>query len=286
MNALMDKRNKNGRVKGAKPLKWFLWIVVVHFLLAVNMQRSFAQEEFRSLTGQLHLDVGVADRNLDIRVTVRNHSLVVLSVFPFILLRPVTSKVSATVVMVKGTATTSYSISQIIENPVDYTIQIECLNCNTTIPNQYYTSSGNRFGLGDSAYIDPAELPTTLDIEMISHAKIAGSIELDGTVASKRDLFFTVSAVNSANSAIVYQSIEELVLAQGASSLDYQLTGLDRAISPGYRIQLRCTNCFGSSAQLQTSSGVLSGSQNHQAIDFLVTDLPFVPLPSILQLLL
>ena len=282
MSVVCDKYKTNGRslcTLGGK-------LLVLSILLIANIQASFAQEQFRSLSGELNLDVGVAQQDLNLRVTVRNHSFVVISVFPFIALRPIMSEVSDTIFIAKDTSSADYSISQIIEDPVDYTIKIECLACKDIIPTQYYAPSGNSFGLPNSVYIDPADLPAVLNVELISRAQIAGEIELAGNMVSKRDLVFTVSAVNADNPAIVYQSINDLVLAQGESSVAYQLTGLSRTVSPGYRVQLQCTNCFGRSAQKQTSSDVLTGGQNHQAINFLVTDIPFVPLASILQLLL
>ena len=280
MNVVFDKYKTNDRSLSTLGGK----LLLLSVLLIANIQASFAQEQFRSLNGELNLDAGVAQQDLNLRVTVRNHSFVVIPGFTII--RPITSQVSDTVVIAEGASSTSYSISQIIEDPVDYTIQIECLGCKDIIPTQYYAPSGNSFGLPNSVYIDPADLPAVLNVELISRAQIAGEIELAGNMVSKRDLVFTVSAVNADNPAIVYQSINDLVLAQGESSVAYQLTGLSRTVSPGYRVQLQCTNCFGRSAQKQTSSDVLTGGQNHQAINFLVTDIPLIPLAPILQLLL
>ena len=259
------------------------WVLVSAVILA-NTQTSFAQEEFRSLSGELHLDVGVADQDLNLRITVRNHSFVVI--FPILILRPITSQASDTVVMTAGSASTSYSISQIIEAPVDYTIQVECLACQNTIPTQYYSPSGNRLGLAGGVYIDPANLPAALSMGLLSRAKIAGEIKLANNVVSERNLLFTVSAVDTENSNFIYQSINQLVLAQGETAVDYAFSGLDRSVNGGYRIEVRCTNCFGASAQPQFSDSLQTLMQNYQAINFEIIDLPHVPIPAIIELLL
>ena len=259
------------------------WVLVSAVILA-NTQTSFAQEEFRSLSGELHLDVGVADQDLNLRITVRNHSFVVI--FPILILRPITSQVSDTVVMTAGSASTSYSISQIIEAPVDYTIKVECLACQNTIPTQYYSLSGNRLGLVDGVYIDPEDLPATLDLALLSRAKIAGEIKLADNVVSERNLSFTVSAVDAESQSIVYQSINNVVLAQGKTTAAYAFSGLDRSVNAGYRIKVRCTNCFGASAQPQFSDRLRTIMQNHQAVNFEIIDLPHVPIPAIIELLL
>ena len=261
-------------------------VILVTILLATNIQPVHAQEEFRSLQGTLSLDVGIAEQDLDIRVTVRNHSFIVLPFPPgFIFLRPITSEVSTIATIETGTANADYSISQIIKEPVDYTIQIECLACQNTINTQFYSPAGNQFGLVNEVFIDPADLPASLNLSLITQAKISGEIQLIDNLISDRDMYFTAAAVNALNTDIVYQSVD-LVLPQGANSVAYAFAGLDRSIAGGYLILLECTNCFGQSAVPQASPVLITEMQNYSLVNFIVSDLPFVPIPAILELLL
>ena len=79
-------------------------MTMIRFLfifLALSSQHVFAQHT-RSLTVDLSLDVGTVERTLPLQVRVTNHSFVVISVFPFIALRPITSERSVQLELPSG----------------------------------------------------------------------------------------------------------------------------------------------------------------------------------------
>ena len=262
----------------------FQFALVLVGLLA--SQAVFSQIDTRSLNGVISLDVSEVDTDLQLNVAIRNHSFVVLSVFPFIAIRPVISQRSETIKIDKGAASASYRIDGIENDPVDYSIQISCLACGSYVPTQFYTSTGNRFSLSGGAYIDPDDLGSTLDLNIITRGRIEGEIVLKGDKVSNRDIKLTLSVVSSVDNSIILKTIEGLTLATGKSRLAYSVSGLDRSLARGYQIKVDCENCFGKSARSIFSEIVLNSSVDHKAVDIVITDQPFVLSPLIMEILL
>ena len=260
-------------------------LFIVSALYSIELISMAHAQSTRSLSGTLTLDTGVASNDYPIDITVRNHSLVVVPPF-FQIIRPITSRASARVMLPAGESQLSYQISNIITDPVDYSIEIRCDGCGDSIPTQYFAPGGNRFGLPDDVFIDPEDLAQTLSLTAITRAKISGTIGLHAQQIAGRDLRFEISVVNSQIPQIVYQ-ITNIVLAPGTSHINYQLTGLPRETSGAdYRVRLRCTNCFGRASALQSFMNTLSTSQNHTEIDFTVTGTNSVAVPAVIDLLL
>lgn len=259
-----------------------LWLITLLFTLSVSSIAS--AQSTRSLSGTLTLDVGPSEIARDIEITVNNHSFVVIPP-AFTILRPITSRESTIVRMQSGTSQVNYSIENIVTDPVDYSIAIRCLGCANNIPTQFYTPSGNAFGLVNSAFIDPEDLPTTLDFTAITRASIKGEIVLNKT--SERDLRFRVTVLSDQNIDRTFGTPSLVILALGENSISYSITGLPREIgSDQYRVKLECTNCLGQSRRAQFFANTLSPNQNHSEIDFLATDISVPVLAPILLILL
>lgn len=253
--------------------------------LLVFTQPSLAQQT-RTLTGTIQLDYGVAERDYVIDVTVRNHSFVVF--FPFTILRPITSEVTQQLVIKAGRFSASYHIAGIIEDPVDYTIQINCEACKQIIPTQYYSEGGNSFSaLDNKIFIDPVELPLNLSIPLITNASIKGRIALENNETANRNLSYTMTVLSSNNPSLVYQTIKGVTLPQGSNGINYSILGLNRNTNgASYQVKLQCENCFGLSAKPIIYSRNLLSIENHTGIDFNVTDMAIVPIGAITELLL
>jgi len=243
-----------------------LFLVLV---LCSAVASTSAMGQTRTLSGSLKLDTGVAAENLRLEVTVNNHIIIVQP--PFSITRPITSSESTEVTMLEGQDTVDYLVTNILPDPADYTVQISCLDCAGSIPDQFYSMNGNTLGLQSDVFIDPEDLPELLDLNVISRARISGTIDL-GTVA-ERDLVFAVSVVSNASPERIYQSGETVTLPIGTTSVDYQLVGLNREIGADlFRVVLQCRNCSASSALAQSFPTALSPLQNHSGVDFEVTD--------------
>ena len=209
-----------------------LWpIIALLSFLAADI--ALAQDT-RSLSGTLRLDVGPSDNDRNIEITVRNHLFIVIPP-NFTILRPILSSESVIVQLAEGSSQVSYSIDNIITDPVDYSISVRCLGCAIDIPNQFYTPNGNTFGLGLTAFIDPQGLPDTLDLTAITRAKIDGEIVLNEV--SDRDLQFELTVFSSENADDILSTISPIILASGQESVSYSIKGLNRSIAPAqYRV--------------------------------------------------
>lgn len=251
-------------------------------LMSLLVQISSAQT--RSLSGVISLDVGTSDIERTIIVSVRNHSITVVPPF-FSIIRPVTSVETTTVVLPQGSSSVAYSVQNIISNPVDYSVALQCVNCTDNFPIQYYASSGNRFTLGGPTFIDPADLPSTLNITAITRSTISGDIILDQV--ADRALNFSIDIFSSQRPELSFQTLSSITLEQGQRSVSYIVNGLNRSIGLDlYGVRLQCTNCFARSRAPITFERLLSAEQNHSSINFEVTDEESAPIAPILNLLL
>lgn len=243
-----------------------------------------AWSQTRSLSGSLSLDIGPSEFDRKILITIRNHSFVIIPP-TFAIIRPVTSLESTMVTLTKDSTSVDYVINNIITNPVDYSISIDCIACSNDLPTQYYSPEGNRFGLSGSAFLDPDELPNILNLVAITRASISGEITLDRI--ADRALNFSVTVFSIDNPNISYKVLSPVTLAPGMSTTAYSVTGLNRAIGPDqYGVRLQCTNCFGVSRRVQIFDRALPPNENHSSINFSVSDEPAPTLAPIIDLLL
>lgn len=257
-------------------------ILTLLIACAVNSNLTWSQTT-RGVSGAITLDVTPSDKNRVIEVTVNNHSFVVIP--PFTIIRPITSSQSTRVTLTAGESTINYFIDGIIDDPVDYTIELNCIGCSSDFPRQYYSPDGNKFGLANSTYIDPDDLPVVLNLTAITRASITGEIYLNNI--SDRDLLFTVTVFSAQNPQQNFKTKSAITLPAGSLNTAYTISGLSRAIgSDQYGIRLQCTNCYGKSRQPQNFSKTLSADENHSDIDFSVTDIARIVITPILDLLL
>lgn len=259
-------------------------VLLLTSLLAHIILGNNAWSQTRSLSGSIILDAGPSEVDRAIVVIVRNHSFTVLPP-SFSILRPVTSTESTLVFLPQGSSSVDYSIDGIISDPSDHSISIQCLGCSNNFPTQYYTPTNNRFTLGGSAYIDPSDLPSTLNITAITRTSISGEISL-GRVA-ERDLNFSIDIFSVNNPELSYKTLSSIILPTGMSGIAYSVTGLNRSIGlDQYGVRLQCNNCFGSSRRPQIFDRQLPANQHYSLINFLASDEKAPPITPILDLLL
>lgn len=210
-----------------------------HMLLKLSVLCSTLAlaQTTRSLSGTIELDVAPNQKNRVIEITVNNHSFVVLP--SLAILRPITSSQARRVTLPAGQSSVDYFVDGIIDDPssndpVDYTIALRCIGCSSDFPLQYYSPTGNKFGLANSTFIDPDDLPAVLGLTAITRATIRGQIDL-GQMAD-RDLIFTVTVLSAQNSQQVLATKRSITLPMGSSNTGYTITGLRRSIgSDQYR---------------------------------------------------
>ena len=187
----------------------------------------------------------------------------------------------------EGQILNEYMVSNILPDPVDYSVQIKCLSCSDFIPTQYYSPSGNALGLANSVYIDPEDFTENLNITLITRAFIKGQIKLDKEVSENLEINLSVLSKNITN--FTYETAV-ITLPAGETTIDYQLIGLSRNIGDDeYQVSVQCLNCFGASSGQQFLPIALSPNENHLNIDFEIANAvtqPTSSLAAIIQLLL
>jgi len=243
-------------------------IASVLFASTILVPNILLAQTTRTLEGRIDLDVGSAVKDLALDIVVNNHSFVVLPP-AFTIVRPIQSSVITRVNLIEGQNSVSYFLNDIINDPVDYTVQIRCIGCADIIPTQIYTPEGNQFGFPNAAFIDPGDLPAQLNLNAISRAVISGQITLQNP--AERDLSFTISIIDPANPNIILATNGSLEISAGDSNIDYQFTNLARS-NDSFQVQFRCKNCFGHARSIQTFERLLSAQTNHSNIDFTLSD--------------
>lgn len=249
--------------------------------LMLPISCSFAQST-RSLQGRLSLDVAPNITNRTIEISVRNHSFVVIPP-AFTILRPIISTQSTVVPMPVGVSSVDYLIDGISTDAVDYSIQITCVGCGADFRTQYYSPSGNKYGLADAVYLDPDALPDQLNLNAITAVTISGKLVLE--TVSERELSFELSVYDFDKPQQVYQQ-QSIALPAGARQVDYAITGMNRLThAASFGIRVSCTVCFGISRKTIEYPSALAASLNHQQIDFGIGGAMPVLVPSIYLLL-
>ena len=235
------------------------------FILSVLFSSSLQAQESRSLVVDLSLDVGQVERSLSLQVTVFNHSFVVVSVFPFVAIRPITSEVSTLVQLSSGQRRVTAVVEDILADTVSHRIQIECLNCSDTIPRQFYRPEGNTISMPNSIFLNAEDLPAQIESNLITLAEIGGQISLINGQSLDRDLVFEVSA-RPVLTGSELQS-QTVTLEVGQNSVAYLLQGLTRNTND-IKISARCMACRGVAPVSQIFPQALSTQANLRGIDF------------------
>ena len=235
------------------------------------------------VSGAIQLDAIVSNTPHRIQITVRNHSFVVFSVLPLVIIRPILSSELTEVVIESSTQVVPFQIENVSTNAVDYSIEIRCLTCNGSMPVQYYSESGNRLGLSNDVYLDPDRLDLPINIEAITRGIIGGTISIDS--AAERDLELSLFVLNSEDSNVVLAE-KSLTLDSGNSQIDYEISELNRGFANAWLLRLQCTNCYRESGEPILFPEALTSNEDHQGIDFVFENLPFAPVTPIKYLIL
>jgi hypothetical protein len=236
----------------------------------------------RSLSGQISLDIAPAIKGLIVEISIRNHEFVVLPP-PFGFIRPIQSTVTTNVIITQGEASALYSLTGIVEDPVDYTIQIKCPGCENVIPTQYFSPAGNQFGLSNLAYIEPDDLPVQLALVALTRATISGEILL--FKPASKDLDFTLEVAADGNPAFILAANNSLRITKGDHVLKLQISGLARS-SNSFLVSLQCRNCSGSARVKRIFDTALSAQSNHSNINFTLIDEGVAIMSPVINLLL
>lgn len=258
-------------------------LLFISLLMAIVLSDiAFAQT--RALSGRISLDIGPSEVDREIVISVRNHSFLVVPP-TFAIIRPVQSTESTTITLAKGSSSANYEINNIISDPVDYSIAIQCISCSDDFPIQYYSPTGNKLILIGSSYISPKNLPDVLNISATTRASISGNITLDRI--ADRALRFRATVFSIQNPNINYKVLSQITLAPGTNNVAYSITGINRAIgSDQFGVQLQCINCAGVSRKSHIFNAALSPSENHSLINFSVSDQTVPTIAPIIKLLL
>ena len=260
------------------PMIRFLFI-----FLALSSQHVYAQQT-RSLTVDLSLDVGIVERTLPLQVRVTNHTLVVISIFPFIALRPITSERSVQLELPSGAGQITALIDGISTDTVSHRVEITCLGCADTVPTQFYRAEGNTTSMPASVFINPQDLPTQVTSRLITLAQISGRLSLLPSQVNEEELEFEIAAVDSVTGSIIGSQL--VLLPAGENFVDYQLRGLSRQINNLLEIRARCISCAGIFPLFQSFPQTLSTQSDSQSIDFLFDAEPSFKLNGVLYLIL
>jgi len=224
-------------------------------------------QESRSLLINVGLDVGVVERDLSIQATVNNHSFVVITVFPFVAIQPISSQSSVLFQLPKGETEAIVFIEDILADPVDYSVEFNCLNCVDTVPRQFYRPDGNSTTLAGATFIDPEDLPLQISSDLITRAQISGQLSLLAEQTIDRELVFEV-AVSDFSTGNVLQS-QRVRLMAGENSVNYIFRGITRNAFVDLELSARCVTCIGISPISQRFNQVLSTQSDSQDIDFI-----------------
>lgn len=256
--------------------------IFIFILLLIFYSPLFAQDT-RSLVVNMSLDVGSVERSLSLQVSVRNHDIAIIPPF-FLILRPITSERTVLVQLPAGQTDVSVLVDEILPDPVIYSVQIQCLDCDDTIPTQFYSPQGNTTSMPDSIFIFPEDLPAQINTNLITRAQISGTIELLVGQSADRELIFELSAVDLLT-GLELQS-RRVSLMPGMSSVDYVLRGLIRQPFDNTELQVRCIRCAGALRFPQVFPQVLSTQVDLQGINFSFDVNPDFRLNGVLDIIL
>jgi len=234
----------------------------IALLLSLTCQSVLAQDA-RSLSVDIILDVGVVDRPLDLEITVNNHSFVFI--FPTTIIRPITSSHSTRVQLPAGETSITAFIDDIVLDQVDYTIEINCLACSDTLPQQYFRPEGNATGLINSAFLDPMDFPSQITTSLITRAQITGQIRLVADQLDEQDLLFEVNVINEGSTSVLKSA--QVTVAAGQNEVNYVIRGLNRNASQ-LEVLARCLDCDSIVPSAQTFSDLVSAQTDATGIDF------------------
>ena len=233
-------------------------------LLLLLMCQGVAAQDTQSLSVDLNLDVGVVNRPLDLEITINNHSFVFI--FPATIIRPITSSQSTLVTLPAGATSVTAFLDDLVLDEVDYTVEINCLGCADTVPQQYFSPEGNATGQIDSVFLDPDEFVDQIDVSLITRAQISGQIRLLPGQLAESDLEFEVSVINALTLSELANT--QITLAAGQNNVDYLIRGLTRSATTQLEVLARCLNCGGIFPRSQTFSQLLSTQTDSTDIDF------------------
>lgn len=250
------------------------------FLLTLFVSGSVAAQSalHTTFSGTLRLDHGVAERDYPITVEVRKHSLEIRETCIFVItgsricfpvsVYPIEQRRSKTVTLIKGGNAVSFGVSGVERFGIKYSVKLTCGGCTELVPIQYFTPSGNTFSSGNSSLLDTEEIPTKLNVELITRTIVSGAIMLPRELRASKNLNLLVTAYELPNETSRLTSPSTVVLPKGESQVEYRLSGLPSgSVGEQMQIVLECTNCPGSRPQIHEQA--LSRGVSHSGIDFI-----------------
>ena len=238
------------------------YLFIILFLLLTC--HGVTAQENRTLSLDIDLDVGVVDRPLDLEITVNNHGFVFL--LPATILRPLISQRSTRVQLPAGATSISAFVDEIMLDPADYVVEINCLGCSDTVPQQYFRPEGNVTGLIPSAFINPEDLPPQIDVSLITRAQFTGQIRLLAGQVAERDLVFEIGVFNASSSFEIQN--QRVTLNAGENEVSYLFRGLSRSSSTQLEVRASCMACGSVLPRSQTFDELLSTQIDSSDIDF------------------
>ena len=219
----------------------------------------------------------MAERNYPITVEVRKHSLEFRETCIFIItgsricfpvsVYPIEQTRSKTVMLGQASNTASFGVSGVERFGIKYSVKLTCGGCSELVPEQYYTPSGNTFSSGNSSLLDSEEIPSRINVELITRTTVTGSIKLPRAKLASKNLQFLVTAYEIPNETYRLTSPLAVELAKGTNQVDYRLSNLPSgSFTEQMQIVLECTNCPGSRPQIYEQA--LGRGVSHTGIDF------------------
>jgi len=225
-------------------------------------------QETRSLSVALNFDTPY-DRPLQLEVSVRNHSFVVVPP-SFTIIRPIVSSVTQSISLAAGQSSAAITFTRVLTEAIDYSIRVRCVNCPAALPTQYSLTPVSETGiasttrvLGNSAYIDPEDLAQNLSVALETFGVISGQIQRHDDESSAKRIVVSVVVSNAEfDNELSQQRVE---IKPNMASFDYRVEGLDRRFADNYHLQARCVQC---EPKVISWPNDLDASLNYQGINF------------------
>ena len=254
-------------------------IALLCFLFAYGV--SYAQISNNTITGNISLDQGTTQQDLELMVEFRRHSIAVLP-FPFQIIHPVIGTDAANVTLPAGSSNTSYTINSIFD-PIFFSILVRCINCDGVSPLSYYTPRGTVTSFSNNVVFNGDEIPSVANFTLQTFSEVSGVIALENGALAREDLRFSVTAFDTNNLFLV--GVGGFTIREGTNLTEYNLDRIPSAIASNeFFIEVTCQNCSNQPETFRFTDA-LSSLTNHTEINFEIPTLRTNILPQILYLL-
>ena len=217
----------------------------------------------RSVSGTVSLDRGVADQNYSVNVEVNEHTIVVLPI-PFGIIYPVVGTNSTTVTIAKGRYSTAFRVNGVPTVGIKFAIRVRCDQCGPVIQTQYVGAEQMFTGFTPAVLFNSDQLPTQINIGLLTNNTLEGSIILPPGQTAPRTLNFQVMLLGSTN---VLHSTHTAML-PGQASTNYKIQDISRFGEGSVQVVAVCSNCAGVYRARQVYPALVNTASNQDGIDF------------------